>query len=65
MNKIFDTVKTILDKNREEATFFLFWLKETFIQVKFINWYTLNGKFIFFCIFLINPPCAKSNTQKF
>ena len=39
MNKIFDTVKTILDKIREEATFFLFWLKETFNQVKFINWY--------------------------
>ena len=40
MNKIFDTVKTILDKIREEATFFLFWLKETFNQVKFINLYT-------------------------
>ena len=39
MNKIFDTVKTFSDKIREEATFFLFWLKETFNQVKFINWY--------------------------
>ena len=63
MNKIFDTVKTILDKIWEEATFFMFWLKETFNQVKFISWYTLNGKFVF-CIFFINPPCAKSNTEK-
>ena len=47
MSKIFDTVKTISDNIREEATFFLFWLKETFNQVKFINWYTLNGKLIF------------------
>ena len=37
MSKIFDTVKTILDKIWEEATFFMFWLKETFNQVKFIN----------------------------